>query len=101
MSSTGQNLKIQLDKLQDCTSVLEEKAADNHTSNRPLLHECLRYLREGDTLVITKLDRLARPTLHLTQIAHALDEHGVKLKVLDQAIDTSTPTAKILFNMFG
>ena len=100
VSSTGQNLEVQLDKLSGCNRVFEEKASGT-THNRPVLQECLRYLREGDALVITKLDRLARSTLHLTQIAHDLEERGVDLKVLDQAIDTSTPTGKLLFNVLA
>jgi len=100
VSSTGQNLEVQLDKLSGCSRVFEEKASGT-TANRPVLEECLRYLREGDSLVITKLDRLARSTLHLTQIAHDLEQRGIDLKVLDQAIDTSTPTGKLLFNVLA
>lgn len=58
-------------------------------------------LREGDSLVITKLDRLARSTFHLTQIANQLEEKSVDFVVLDQHIDTSTPTGKLLFNMLA
>ena len=100
VSSTGQNLEVQWDKLSGCSRVFEEKASGT-TANRPVLEECLRYLREGDSLVITKLDRLARSTLHLTQIAHDLEGRGIDLKVLDQAIDTSTPTGKLLFNVLA
>jgi len=100
VSTAGQNLEVQLDKLRGCNRVFEEKASGT-SHNRPVLQECLRYLREGDSLVITKLDRLARSTLHLTQIAHELEGRGVDLKVLDQAIDTSTPTGKLLFNVLA
>ncbi len=71
------------------------------TADRPRLKACLCYLRDGDTLVITRLDRLARSTYHLTQIAHDLKETGVGLKVLDQAIDTTTVTGKLLFDMLS
>ena len=100
VSSTGQKLEVQLDKLEGCSRVFQEKASGT-TNTRPVLQECLRYLRAGDTLVITKLDRLARSTHHLTQITHDLDERGIDLKVLDQAIDTSTPTGKLLFNVLA
>ncbi|MGZ8249614.1 recombinase family protein, partial [Methylomagnum sp.] len=57
--------------------------------------------RDGDTLVISRLDRLARSTLHLTQIADRLKEKGVELRVIDQAIDTTTPTGRFMFNMLS
>jgi DNA invertase Pin-like site-specific DNA recombinase len=51
--------------------------------------------------VSAKLDRLARSTFHLTQIAESLKEQGIGLKVLDQAIDTTTPTGKLLFDVLA
>jgi DNA invertase Pin-like site-specific DNA recombinase len=61
----------------------------------------LDYAREGDALVVTKLDRLARSVAHLVAIGERLDAKGVSLKVLEQAIDTSTPTGRLMFNMLG
>jgi DNA invertase Pin-like site-specific DNA recombinase len=58
-------------------------------------------VREGDTLVVTRLDRLARSTLHLCQIADELKRKTVNLQVLDQSIDTSDATGRLLFNMLG
>lgn len=107
VSSTGQSLEIQLSKLIEhgCTEpdgeIFQEKKSGTNTDNRLQLQACLRHVRKGDTLVITKLDRLARSTLHLTQIAEDLRVKGVELVVLDQNIDTSTPTGKLLFNMLG
>ena len=102
VSSTGQDLTVQLDKLQDygCRRIFEEKKSGT-SANRAELQECLRYLRADDTLVVSKLDRLARSTLHLTQIAHDLEERGINLVVIDQAIDTTTPTGKLLFIMLA
>ena len=102
VSSTGQNLAVQLDKLEQhgCKQIFQEKKSGT-TDKRPELQECLRYLRSGDTLVITKLDRLARSTLHLTQIADDLEKRRIHLVVIDQAIDTTTPTGKLLFNMLA
>ena len=102
VSSTGQSLEVQLDKLRagGCDRIFQEKLAGT-TDRRPQLRECLRYLREGDTLIISRLDRLARSTLHLHQIAEQLKQDGVELRVLDQAIDTSTPTGRLLFSMLG
>ena len=62
---------------------------------------CLEYVREGDTLVVTRLDRLARSTLHLCLIAADLERKQVHLQVLDQNIDTSDATGRLLFNMLG
>src|SRR5919106_4011 len=61
----------------------------------------LEYIREGDTLVVTRLDRLARSTLHLCQIAVELARKQVNLHVLDQNIDTSDATGRLVFNMLG
>jgi len=100
VSSTGQSLDVQLDKLKNCELIFSEKAS-GVTNTRQELKACLKYLRTGDVLVITKLDRLARSTLHLTQIAHDLEQRNIELVVLDQSIDTSTPTGKLLFNMLA
>jgi DNA invertase Pin-like site-specific DNA recombinase len=58
-------------------------------------------VREGDALVVTKLDRLARSVSHLVTIGERLESKGVALKVLDQAIDTATSTGRLMFNMLG
>jgi len=100
VSSTGQSLDVQRDKLQHCDKIFEEKRSA--TSHRhPRLDACLEYVREGDTLVVSRLDRLARSTLHLCQIAEELESGGINLQVLDQNIDTSDATGRLLFNMLG
>jgi hypothetical protein len=68
---------------------------------REQLEAALEYIREGDVLVVTKLDRLARSVPHLCEIGKRLDAKGVGLKVLDQAIDTTTPTGRLMFNVLG
>ena len=102
VSSVGQSLDVQLSKLSEygCTKVYQEKRSGT-TADRPELKACLDYVRDSDVLVITKLDRLARSTLHLTQLADGLSNKGVELVVIDQSIDTSTPTGKLLFNMLA
>lgn len=68
VSSVGQSLAVQLEKLACCDKIFQEK--QSATSGKRLrLEACLEYVREGDTLVVTRLDRLARSTLHLCQIA--------------------------------
>lgn len=100
VSSVGQTLAVQLDKLNQCDKVFQEKVS-GVTDKRPQLQACLEYVREGDTVVVTKLDRLARSTLHLCQIAAELERKQVDLWVLDQNIDTSSATGRLLFNMLG
>ena len=80
--------------------MFEEKRSGT-TDARPQLKECLNYVRDGDQLIVTRIDRLARSTLHLCQIAETLPEKGVDLVVLDQNIDTSDATGRLLFNMLG
>jgi DNA invertase Pin-like site-specific DNA recombinase len=102
VSSVGQSLEVQNDKLSSygCAEIFSDKKTGT-TADRPELQSCLKYVRKGDSLVITKLDRLARSTFHLTQIAKKLEDKGVDLIVLDQKIDTSTPTGRLMFNMLA
>ena len=100
VSSVGQSLDVQREKLVGCDKLFEEKRSGT-TDARPQLKECLNYVRDGDQLVVTRIDRLARSTLHLCQIAETLREKGVDLVVLDQNIDTSDATGRLLFNMLG
>lgn len=100
VSSVGQSLDIQLDKLGHCDKIYQEKKS-GASGKRLRLEACLEYVREGDTLVVTRLDRLARSTLHLCQIADELERKRVNLQVLDQSIDTSDATGRLLFNMLG
>ena len=100
VSSVGQSLDVQLDKLVHCDKIFQEKRSGSSIA-RLRLKACLEYVREGDVLVVTRLDRLARSTLHLCQIAETLKEQGVDLQVLDQNINTSDATGRLLFNMLG
>ena len=100
VSSVGQSLEVQLDKLQHCDKLFQETHS-GAAGPRPQLRACLDYVREGATLVVTRLDRLARSTLHLCQIAETLARKQVHLQVLDQHIDTSDATGRLLFHMLG
>lgn len=68
---------------------------------RPELEEAVRYLREGDVLVVTKLDRFARSMRNLTKLTSDLEERGIGLEILDMKLDTSTPEGKLVLNVFG
>lgn len=100
VSSVGQSLDVQLQKLVDCDKVFSEKRS-GATAQRPEWNRCKEYLREGDTLVITKLDRLARSMFHLVNIAKELEERGIDLIVIDQGMDTTKPEGKALFGMLA
>lgn len=100
VSSVGQSLEVQLEKLKHCDKLFQEKQSGT-TDKRPKLAACLEYVREGDTLVVTRLDRLARSTLHLCQIAEELKRKQVQLQVVDQQIDTNDATGRLLFHMLG
>jgi DNA invertase Pin-like site-specific DNA recombinase len=64
VSSTGQDLSVQIEKIQGCEKIFQEKHS-GVDAGRPELKRCLEYLREGDTPLVTKIDRLARSTSHL------------------------------------
>ena len=100
VSSVGQSLEVQNGKLKHCNKLFQETLSGT-LNKRPQLETCLEYMREGDILVVTRLDRLARSTLHLCQIAETLTRKKIHLQVIDQAIDTSNATGRLLFNMLG
>lgn len=100
VSSSGQSLEVQLEKLAFCDRIFQEKISGKN-AKRPQLQECLRYLRAGDTLHITKLDRLARSTVDLFNITSQLEADSIQLAVVDQSIDTSTPAGKLLFQILA
>ena len=83
------------------TKVFTEKRS-GLDGDRPELARCLEYVREGDTLLVTKLDRLARSTADLYKIVTQLDAKGVAFKVLDdEAVDTSTRTGKLVMGILA
>ena len=81
-----------------------EDRASGKKDDRPELTACLKGLRDGDTLVVWKLDRLGRDLRHLVNIVHDLTERGIGLKVLTgqgAAIDTTTASGKLIFGIFA
>jgi len=103
VSSTSQDHAIQVKRLEEagCEKVFSEKASAKGGSLRKQLAETLDYVREGDTFVVTRLDRLARSTVDLHQTAAKLQEKGVNLKVLDQPVDTTNAAGKLFFTILG
>ena len=101
VSSTGQDLGVQLEKLAGCDKVFKEKRS-GVDAGRPELKRCLEYLREGDTLLVTKIDRLARSTSDLYRILSSLAEKGVCFKVIDDpSIDTTSRTGKLIMGILA
>jgi DNA invertase Pin-like site-specific DNA recombinase len=103
VSSVGQSLDVQTEKLTKagCARIFAEKKSGRLYENRPQLQACLAYVREGDILVISRLDRMARSVLDLAKIADSLEKNGVALRVLDQSIDTSTSEGRLMFSLLG
>jgi DNA invertase Pin-like site-specific DNA recombinase len=83
-----------------CEDIYQEKVSA--VGDRPQLKAALRFVRKGDVLVVTKLDRLVRSTVHLMNILDELKEKGVELKVLDSSgIDTATPNGRAFISILG
>jgi DNA invertase Pin-like site-specific DNA recombinase len=101
VSSVGQSLDVQLEKLKDCDKVFKEKRSGVDTG-RPALKQCLEFLREGDTLLVTKIDRLARSTSDLYRIIATLADKGVSFRVIDDpSIDTTSRTGKLVMGILA
>tara|TARA_R110002020_G_scaffold475979_1_gene715309 strand:- start:1691 stop:2254 length:564 start_codon:yes stop_codon:yes gene_type:complete len=85
-----------------CTKTFTEQVSS--IAEREQLNLALEFVREGDALVVTRLDRLARSTSDLLRIIDLLDSKGVALSILDfggAAVDTKSPTGKLMLTMFG
>ncbi|WP_018430107.1 recombinase family protein [Hoeflea sp. 108] len=83
-----------------CTKVFREELS-SVAAKRPQLEAALEWVREGDTLVVTKLDRLARSVADLVEIQGVLAKKGVGLRIMSMSLDTSTPTGKLMVNLLG
>ena len=94
-------LDAQLRQLQTlgCDKIFSEQVSS--AADRARLTAALEYVREGDTFVVTKLDRLARSVAHLVEITAELKRKGVALKIVDMGVDTSTPTGRLFLNVVG
>ena len=102
VSTNDQNLHLQKDALKaaGCTQICEDTISGAKTA-RPGLEKALEMLREGDTLVVWKLDRLGRSLKHLIESVQALESRGVGFKSLQDNIDTTTSGGKLLFHILG
>lgn len=103
VSSTDQDLTIQRDALAaaGCVVIREEKVSGTSRKGRTELETLLSFCQRGDTLIVTRIDRLARSVLDLQNIVHELKGKGVALRATEQPIDTSTPAGKAFLDMLG
>jgi DNA invertase Pin-like site-specific DNA recombinase len=102
VSTQDQNPALQLDALQaaGCEKLFVEKASGAQR-DRPELLAALDYLRAGDSLVVWKLDRLARSLKQLIETVELLESRSIGLRSLTEAIDTTTAGGKLVFHVFG
>lgn len=102
VSTTDQSLGLQLDALEaaGCARVFSDTAS-GAIADRPELARALDYVRPGDTLVVWKLDRLGRSLRHLIDTISELEERGVGFRSLQESIDTTTPTGRLLLHVLA
>jgi DNA invertase Pin-like site-specific DNA recombinase len=102
VSTADQDASLQADALAKygCTEFFTDTAS-GATVDRVELEACVRHLRKGDTLVIWRLDRLGRSLKHLLEIVAELKAKDVALVSLTEALDTSTPSGRLMLNVFG
>ena len=102
VSTAEQNNDLQIDALQKegCDRIFEEKASGAQR-DRPELKSALEYARAGDTIVVWKLDRLARSLKQLIETVEGLEKRGIGFKSITESIDTSTSGGKLIFHIFA
>jgi DNA invertase Pin-like site-specific DNA recombinase len=103
VSTTDQNLEIQEAALKaaGCEVIRSEKRSGTSTAGREELRTILDFIRQGDTLTVTRIDRLARSIGDLQDIVRAVKAKGATLKATEQPIDTSTTAGKCFLDMLG
>jgi DNA invertase Pin-like site-specific DNA recombinase len=103
LTTNDQDLSIQQAALKaaGCEVIRSEKVSGTSTAGRVELATLLEFIREGDTLVVTRIDRLARSIGDLQDIVRGLRAKGAALRVIEQPIDTSTAAGKCFLDMLG
>lgn len=102
VSTEDQNTQLQIDALKSagCEQLFQEKVSGKN-KDWPELEVCLKVLREGDTLVVWRLDRLGRSLDHLVQIVHQLETRKIGFQSLTESIDTTNAGGKLIFHIFA
>ncbi|WP_105436499.1 recombinase family protein [Neorhizobium tomejilense] len=103
VSTTDQDLSIQETALRaaGATIIRSEKKSGTTTEGRDELATLIEFARKGDTIIVTRIDRLARSIADLAQIVRVLESKGVHLKATEQPIDTSSPAGRAFLQMLG
>jgi DNA invertase Pin-like site-specific DNA recombinase len=102
VSTLDQDPTLQLDALAaaGCSKVFDDRASGAR-ADRPGLRQALDYVRDGDVLVVWKLDRLGRSLAHLIETVASLEQRGVGFRSITEAIDTTTPGGRLVLHLFG
>lgn len=102
VSSVGQKLEVQRDLLKDkgCKAIFEEKISGGNL-DRPELNLLLRTIREGDTVVVSKLDRLARSMSDFWSIYDEIKDKGASLEILNMGLDTNSPQGRLMMGVLS
>lgn len=102
VSTLDQDPALQFDALAaaGCAKVFEDRAS-GAKADRAGLHAALDYARDGDVLIVWKLDRLGRSLPHLIETVTVLEKRGVGFRSITEAIDTTTPGGRLIFHLFG
>jgi DNA invertase Pin-like site-specific DNA recombinase len=102
VSTDDQHLDLQLDALKrsGCDTVYQEKMSGK-SANRPELEHCIKALRQGDTLVVWRLDRLGRSLQDLVRIVTDLESQGIAFESISEKIDTGSASGKLQFHVFA
>ena len=102
VSTKEQNLDAQLDQLEKAGAkrIFKEKLS-GVDRERPELNRLLEYVRKGDTVVVTKIDRIARSVKHLLEIVEILKAKEVHLHIINMGLDTNTPNGKLMLTVIG
>jgi DNA invertase Pin-like site-specific DNA recombinase len=103
VSTTDQNADTQVERLKQvgCSVVRQERVSGRSRDGRTELQTVLDFIRPGDTLVVTKLDRLGRSTRDVLNLIHELDQKGASLKVLEPEVRTSGPVGRMVLTVLG
>src|SRR4051794_7463008 len=102
VSTVDQNLALQRDALTEagCQKIFTEQMS-GAVADRPALHDALEFARSGDTMMVWKLDRLARSMKQLIETIETLRVKGIGFRSLTEALDTTTAQGRLVFHMFG
>lgn len=103
VSTADQDLALQLDALRasGVSRIFEDRGVSGAKAERPGLNEAMAFLREEDTLVVWRLDRLGRSMTHLLETVARLEASGIGFRSLTESIDTTTPPGRLVFHLFG